>query len=417
MQKTGGIFYGWWLVALVMVMGGISGGVSIYIISLIASAVEQEFEVNRVVIMMAVTGHNLVAGLLAPKISQLMDRLSIRKVLTFASLVAGTGYLAIAVTPKIWGFVGAYGLLLPIFTVCFTSLAPAILLSRWFVKNRGTAIGLATLGTQVGGFLFPPCVAILFEVLGWRTSMACIGIGVAVIIPLLVNLFVVERPADKGLYPDGAKLDPDGPQPIQATQRQLDDLVYSCVRSGKFWLLCCALTTMMTILTAVLSNLALFAMDIGVERESAALMISLYSIIGLCSAVTVGRICDIVDVRVVLVGSLCMAVGSMLLFSTGNSLTTLTIATGMIAVSGGGFMPLWSSLVGKLFDNRIYAQMFGQVSRVTISVAAFSPLLSGLLFDVTGSYRIMFLTFASAAAIAVLYTPLLKLHDPKPLEA
>src|SRR5690606_10793984 len=129
MQKKGGIFYGWWLVVLALVLGGIGGGVSIYIISLVASAVEQEFEVNRVIIMTAVTGHNLVAGLLAPKISHLMDRLSVRKVLTIASLIAGAGYLTIAVTPTIWGFVGAYGMLLPIFTLCFTSLAPAILLS------------------------------------------------------------------------------------------------------------------------------------------------------------------------------------------------------------------------------------------------------------------------------------------------
>lgn len=413
MQKTGGIFYGWWLVVLALVLGGIGGGVSIYIISLVASAVEQEFEVNRVIIMTAVTGHNLVAGLLAPKISHLMDRLSVRKVLTIASLIAGAGYLTIAVTPTIWGFVGAYGMLLPIFTLCFTSLAPAILLSRWFVKHRGTAMGLATLGTQMGGFLFPPLVAILFEALGWRTTMACIGIGVAVIVPLLVNLFVVERPADKGLHPDGASVDPDLQQAAPATQVQLDDLVYASVRSRKFWLLCCALTTMMAMFTAVLSNLALFAMDIGVARESAALMISLYSIVGLCSALAVGRICDILDIRIVLAGSLTMACCSMLLFSTGSSFTTLAIATGMIAVSGGGFMPLWSSLVGKLFDNRIYARMFGQVSRVTIMTASMSPLLSGLLFDVTGSYRLMFLIFAAAALIAVLYTPLLTLHQPK----
>lgn len=413
MQKSGGIFYGWWLVLLSVALGGIGGGVSIYIISLIASAIEQEFEASRLVIMMAFTGHNLIAGLLAPRISHLMDHLSVRKVLTGASLMAGAGYLIIAISPSIWGFVGAYALLLPVFSLAMTSLAPAILLSRWFIKHRGSAIGLATLGTQMGGFLFPPFVAILFEVFGWRTSMAGIGVGAAIIVPLLVYLFLVEHPSDKGLNPDGAKTDPDLNRPAPASQAQLDDLVHLSVRTRKFWLLSFALTVLMAVFTAVLSNLALFAMDIGVPRESAALLISLYSMTALLSAVIVGRICDVMDIRIVLAGSLTMACGSMLLFSTGSTFTILAVATGMIAVSGGGFMPLWSSLVGKLFDNRIYARMFGQVSRVTITAAALSPLLSGLLFDVTGGYRLMFLIFAGAAVVALLYTPLLKLHQPK----
>lgn len=412
MQKTGGIFYGWWLVLLSLVLGGIGGGVSIYIISLIASAMEQEFAASRLVIMMAFTGHNLIAGLLAPRISHLMDRLSVRKVLIGAALIAGAGYLMIAISPNIWGFVGAYALLLPVFSLALTSLAPAILLSRWFIKHRGSAVGLATLGTQMGGFLFPPVVAILFEVFGWRASMAGIGLGVAIIVPLLVYLFLVERPSDKGLNPDGAKTDPDLKPAPPASQEQLDNLVHHAVRSRKFWLVSFALTVLMAMFTAVLSNLALFAMDIGVTRESAALLISLYSITGLFSAVIVGRICDVVDIRIVLAGSLTMAFVSMLLFSTGTTFTLLAVATAMIAVSGGGFMPLWSSLVGKLFDNRIYGRMFGQVSRVAITAAALSPLLSGLLFDMTGSYRIMFLIFAGAVVVAVLYTPLLKLHQP-----
>jgi cyanate permease len=56
--------------------------------------------------------------------------------------------------------------------------------------------------------------------------------------------------------------------------------------------------------------------------------------------------------------------------------------------------------------------MFGQVSRVVISCAAFSPLLSGFLFDISGSYRVMFLFFACATVVVALFIPLLKFHQP-----
>lgn len=397
-----------------LVLGGLGGGMSLYIISLIASAMEETFEVSRAVIMVALTGHNLVAGFMAPRLSQLMDRLSVRKVLIAGALIAGFGYLIIAVTPSIWLFVGTYALLLPVFTLCFTSLAPAILLSRWFVKHRGTAIGLATLGTQTGGFFLPPLVAMLFELLGWRVAMACLGLTMATLIPLLVYLFVVERPADKGLYPDGVETAPGDAEATIVSHEDLDQLAGHARKSPTFWLLTPILAVLMASFTAVLANLALFALDIGEARETAALMISLYSLVGLCSAVTVGRICDLIDARLVLAGSLVMVLGAMSLYSVANSFMLLAFATGMIAVSGGGFMPLWTSLIGRLFDQQLYSRLFGQVSRVVISVAALSPLLSGWLFDVTGSYRIMFLIFAGLAVCALLSIPFLRPHRATP---
>jgi MFS family permease len=409
MKALRSIYYGWWLVLVCLVLGAIGGGTSFYVVSLIADALEQEFAASRAQIMLAVTGHNLLTGLLAPKLSSLMDQVSIRRVLSVSALVAGAGYGIIGVSPSIWGFVGSYALLVPALIVSLTSLCPAILLSRWFVRYRGSAIGIAALGTQVGGFLFPPLIALMFAMLGWRMSMLLIGLMIAVVIPVLVRATVVEFPADRGLAPDGDRVDLPT-RPVPGTGVALKALVRTALWSRNFWMLSFGLALMVGMYTAVLSNLALFAIDIGVARERAALLISLYSAVGILFSIIIGRLCDLLDIRLVFAGMLLVNIGSMVLYAASESFAGLAVATAVVAISGGGFMPMWGSLIGKLFDSQIYARMFGLVSFVALCAAAISPLFSGWVYDLTGSYRIMFLLIAGLMSIPVLYTPLLKLR-------
>ena len=56
-----------------------------------------------------------------------------------------------------------------------------VLLSRWFDKTRGKAMGIAYLGIGIGGALVPLLAAWLTSQLGWRGSLQALGVLIVLI--------------------------------------------------------------------------------------------------------------------------------------------------------------------------------------------------------------------------------------------
>lgn len=398
------IFHGWWLVLVCLVIQGIVTGVTIYSYSLYAGEVEQAFQASRAVVMLGMTGQSIMIGLLAPWLGGLLDRVSIRGTITLTALVMATGFVSISFTPTVWGFVAGYTLLVSVGLSALGMMSASVLLSRWFLRHRGLAIGIAALGTQLGGFTIPPLLAWLIEGADWRFALRAVGLCVAVLIPLLAR-FVIDRPSAVGLAPDGDPM--AGDQAVHGAQgSDLQSLSLARILANRqFWLGGFGIAVMVAMFTTVLANLALFATDMGIPREKAALLIALYAAVGMVASPIIGRACDLFDIRWVFAGLLTFNIASMALFSVADDLAGLMLATGIVAISGGGLTSFWSALVGKLFAIQFYARVMGTMTLFTVTAGAVTPLLSGWLHDLTGSYRTLFLALIVLMAIPLLYSP------------
>lgn len=403
------IFYGWWLVLVCLLIQGITAGVTIYLYSIVAGEVEREFSASRAVVMMGLTGHGIAVGLLAPKLGDLMDRFSIKWTVIGTALLMSSGFVAMSFSPSVWGFVGSYTLLIPAGSATLSMLFTSLLLSRWFARHRGLAIGIAALGTQLGGFTCPPLVAMLIDAFDWRFAMRAVGLFVAVVIPLLAYWTVVDRPSDRGLSPDGDPQQRDAPPATASPATAAGIASLKIVLNDRnFWLMAFGITAMIAMFVAVLANLTLFATDIGTPREQAALLVSLYAIVGMIFSVVIGRTCDVLDVRLVFAGLLASSILAMVCFLIADSYFGLLVATGIVAIPGGGFMPLWGAMIGRLFDLRLYGRVMGSMTLFSVLGSAASPVLSGWLFDATGSYRTLFIALIVLLAIPLLCTPLIR---------
>jgi|GEM_PF-1967148 len=413
-MKVTKMFYGWWLVLVCLVIGAIAAGVITYSLSLVAGAMDEAFAASRPLIMLGISGHSLMTGILAPYLAGWMERISVRKVVIISSALSGIGFLILAASSGIWGYIGVYTLLIPAGSTCMMVLLPPILLSRWFSRLRGTAIGTACLGTQLGGFLVPPLVAYLFENHDWRLGALVMGVLV-LMVPILAWRFIVEKPADRGLLADGdgvvaAATDDLPPQPRDSVA-----MVRDAFASREFWMAATGFALIMGMTMMLLSNMALFATDIGIPRERAALLISLYALTGMVCSPLVGKLCDLIDIRLVFAGILLTNILAMLIFAAAREFPLMIVGALVVGVSGGGFSPLWGSMLAKLFDLHIYARVVGLMNFFILSFAAATPLLSGWLYDLTGGYRAMFLLLAAALVVPVLYAPLFRLHRPATL--
>src|SRR5436305_10442659 len=150
------------------------------------------------------SGIALATILIQPVAGLLLHRYSTRRLILF-----GAGMLLVSLV----GFGLGNGSLL-LYYLCWCAfmvgyiyagpLPHQVLLTHWFRRNRGLAIGLSYLGLGLGGALSQKYVALpLIHAFGWRTALMLMGASMLVLAPLL--LFVVrDRPADKGLFADGA---------------------------------------------------------------------------------------------------------------------------------------------------------------------------------------------------------------------
>jgi MFS family permease len=399
------------MVLACLVIQAVAGGASIYLYSFFAGEVETAFSSDRATVMLAATGHAVVAGLLGPKLGDLLDRYSLRRILIASSLTMGAGFVLISFTPGVWGFIAGYTLLIPFGSAALVTLFAPLLLSRWFVRHRGLAIGIAALGTQLGGLALPPVVALLTEEFDWRFAMRAVGVFVAAAVSMLSYWAIVDRPQDRGLAPDGDAV----AVPVASTRHGLQKAARASLRAvlmdRNFWLASFGMSAIIAVFSVVLSNLVLFATDIGAPRDQAALLLSLFALVGLGMSPIVGKLCDLLDIRTVFAGLLSVSIIALTLFTFAESYRGLVTATVIVALAGGGISPFFGALVGRLFDLQIFGRAIGCMSLVAVTISAAVPVLSGWLFDATGSYRIMFIALIVLMLIPLAYMPLIK---PRP---
>lgn len=407
MPHTSRIFYGWWLVVVCALLQGTGAGVSFYLYSVLAGAVEQEFAPSRTLLMLGATGLNVAMGVLAPFLGQVMDRFSIRNVFIVAAVIAGSGFLVMSFSGSIWGVIASYTLMVSIGVTVLMMLSAPVLLSRWFVRHRGVAIGIAAVGTQIGGLTIPPVVAFLIEAFEWRFAIRALGLFVMVAVPLLTYWSVVDRPEDIGLQPDGEA--PSEGQAQGAQNSHPQGSLREAMMERNFWLIALARTIVGGTFTAVIANLALFATDVGVPREQAAFIISIYALVGIAGSPLIGRLCDIIDIRMVFAGVLATAIAGLFLFLIADGYRGFAIAAAVLGIGASGVLPLWGAIVGKLFGLQIYGRVYGAMAFLGLLASAGSPLLSGWLFDTTGGHQALLAGAIVLMAIPLLYAPLIRL--------
>lgn len=409
-NKKWHLHYGWWLVVICLLVLSIGTGTSLYLYSIIAGQLEHAFPGGRLLMMMGATVFFLTAGLMSPRVGILVDRYSIKWVLIAGSVIMGLGFILISLSTSIWQVIVCYALFIGAGMATLSSLTVSALLSRWFDKNRGLAMGIAGLGTQFGGLIYPPVMANLIDLYDWRIAMAVLGVFIILATPLLVYFTVRDYPpATDNDQSDGdlAQSTPSQDSIIPAPKAVQVSLRFLYTQRN-IVLLMLAIGCASVVNVAVIANLSLFATDVGESVERGAYMISLLSVVGMVSSPLVGRFCDIWDIQKVSMAMFLLSACAGLVFVFANHYWLLLLGAFLQGVVGGSILPVWVSMLARVCDNRIYGQAMGATILVVYSMIALAPVIAGWSHDVTGDYRLLFLLIVVVMVIATLCTALMR---------
>jgi MFS family permease len=391
------IFYGWWLMLVCMLIQAVGFGTSLYLYSVVIGAIGKDFPGSRFAMMIGVSGMLLLVGIMSPKIGSLLDRYPVKRVLIAGGVVMGIGFILMAFATNIYHVAGLYGLLIAFGMTVLSPLSCSLLLTRWFIRHRGLALGISALGTQLGGVAFPPIVASLIAMYDWRIAVASLGVFIIAFIPLLAWLFVFDHPEKKGLLPDGAP--PEEAPDIQAAKEQKAKAgglqpIKHILTSGNFIIVVAIITFASVIYSGILSNVSLIAVNKGETLEKGAVLVSLLSLAGMISSPLMGRFSDYLSPRQTLGILAASGVLALVLFHQAEDYTLLVAAVICFGFFGGAVVPVWSAVLSRLYDSRIYGRVLGASSAAVYSIAAFSAPTVGFLYDLTGSYQLTFLLLA-----------------------
>lgn len=375
--------------------------------SVVAIPLAREYQPSRSVLMLAMTVLSGTCALLSPLLGTLMDRVSLRKLMVTGSLLLAGGYLAISMTTSFMQVLVIFGFLIAPANVLIGPVAITVLLSRWFARRRGRAMGFAIAGISVGGFLFPFIIQGFLDAYHWRQALQLLSL-VLLVWTLPMALMVVNKPADRGLYPDGDS------RPPQMTREEMEKPAISArqiLTDSAFWMIAGTVAIVTAGLKGLITNLVPLALDNGVDASNAAPLISLFAACTFIAMMSFAALSDRVGPRILMFVSLAGFAGGMACL-TQATMGYYVIALG-VAIAGlfGGLMiPLESYIAPRVFGQQAVGRAMGMLTGVILIALLTTPPLFGLIFDLTGSYAPILWAFAGIALLSLLWLPRIRMH-------
>jgi predicted MFS family arabinose efflux permease len=258
---------------------------------------EAEFGWSRATISLAVSINLLLFGLVGPFAAAAMDRFGIRVVVSTALLLIATGAGLTALMSSTWQLYLLWGVVVGLGAGTMAEVFAATVANRWFVRRRGTVIGILTAATATGQLVFLPFLGLLVQESGWRYVSLTVALSTLAVVPLVL-LFLRERPEDLGLRAYGASEDalPSEPRgnPIGIAFQSLS----RASRNRTFWLLAatffvCGASTYGLIGTHLIPA----GIDHGMGAVAAASMLAVIGIFDVVGTVGSGWLTDRFDPR------------------------------------------------------------------------------------------------------------------------
>ena len=397
------IFPGWWQVVVAIVVQAISSASIFLSYSVIAVQLKETFNPSTMVLMLSVTLAIISGGVLGPLVGSAIDRLSIRRLMLTGSILVTCGFFLLSITTAMWQVLAIYMLVLAIGGSLIGQISTTALLARWFTRRRGLAMGIAVSGVAIGGIIIPPLLQFLIDTFEWRMALRVFACILFSITAPSILLLVIDRPSDRGLYPEGDKTPPE----IETTPA--NSSIKSIIRSAPFWVVCIAIGTAFFGPFALISNMVPYTINNGFDARKGALLLSIYSGASFTGKLLYAAVGDRIDNRVTFVTILSILMVSMLLFIFGDSYANLVIACVLTGISSGAALPLRSVFIANMYGSVSLGRILGLVGLVTMPFTLIGPPLFGWSFDVTGSYNTVltgYLVLLVCVTLLLLRTPL-----------
>jgi MFS family permease len=409
-------FYGWWIVCVSTLALLVSNGLTIGGIPVFYKPIQEDLlHLGRVTKQTAdqVTGMGasltfFVSGLFSPVGGALLQKFSARRIMIVGCFILGSAlfiYSRADAPMLIYTAHTLFGVSLGLVGV----LPNAVLISNWFRRRRGAALGIVITGTSFGGVIIPLIAAPLIAHYGWRAAVLIVSLLVWLVLLPAVLLIVRDHPREFGLEPDGEIFESDE---IKAASNVTGITLGAALRMPVFWLFGLAAAALFYPIFTTSQQFILYLQSprIGMTAQQASFAQSALFAASVGGKFFYGWLSDRMSAaRVMIFCCALMFIGTLFLFN----LTTQTTLPFLIlfGMGYGGTFVLIQLLAAEFFGLREIGKILGSIFVIETMGGALGSFVTGkLASSAGGDYTTAFhcvITVAAVALIAIIALSLL----------
>jgi MFS family permease len=400
-------FYGWRMVALAFLAYNCGVTVVLTVFGPALPVLQRELGASRASVSMAFALLMLSLGLLAPLIGTLTRWVRLRTLMMAGAGLHAVGYLLLALAHSLAQVLLLFGLVLGA-GCCLMAVVPApTLVSRWFEKDRGKALGLALM--QVAGLVAAPLAARLVLLGGGRLLFLSLSGFFAALIPVMS--LVIDTPESVGQSPRRAMADaPSPPGPVGKPTP-----ILAIFADRRFWLLSIAVGICTGAGVAFAAHGPAMAVAHGASLTAGSVVLGVAGAGGLVGSMGFGWLADRIGPFRSLAAAMALACVGWLLFAGVTAVPLMVMLATVMGGCMGAAVVLHSACMSEIFTGADFSRALGYSYFVKIPFLFGFPPLAGRLYDLSGNYASTYLVIVGAMLVASLTALVLSLdHRRRP---
>lgn len=406
------IFYGWTIVAVGFLSNVVCAFHLSSTLSVFLKPLTEDLHVSRGLFSLLRSGEIVIGAAMAPFVGPLVDRFGGRWLMGGGALLAGAGFVLLGQVNEFWPFLLIRWGLVTLGGVFMCQVVVTVTIARWFLRKRGRALAIASLGQGLSKVAIPLVTAVLFVWIGWRPTWVVFGIVTIALVVLPAIIFLRRSPEDMGMKPDGVgeatdELNSKAPRArvpsVPAASAAADEAVWNrgeVLRTKAFWLICLTYGIVNVGIAGLNLHIFAYVSDVGYPAIISATVLSIIATTQLGSTLLWGLLSERMNINKV----------TMIMFLVQGAGLITAISTAELAAIYVGFFIYGAGLGGsQVLQELIWAHYYGRVSLGTVrglgifishTIGAAGAPFFGFLHDVTGSYISSFVMFVIAVVIS-----------------
>ncbi len=388
-RGNSGLYYGWVVVAVafaaMFVNYGVRGTQTVLI-----KGFARDLDIGRAAASLPFTVSVLIYAFLAPVTGRIVDRFGPRWVMAGGAALSGVGLWMCSRANSLWVLVFFFGVVAGVGGNGIGLVPSNTSVAMWFRRRLGLALGVATMGIGFGTMILPRLTGLIQSRWGWRASFQFLGyLALALAVPALLFL---RRGAGGGEEP-GEEVAPrrkgeTAPEP-GAGKGEIERglTLRQAVRTASFWHLFLGFVLIVVALYGIMVHQVPYVTDRGISRDWAEWSVFLYGATSILGRVFFGRLSDRTrEKKHALYPACFILTASILLLFAVRRVGVLMLFAAVFGFGFAAYGPVIPAVCADVFGKASMGAIFGAVTTGGALGGAFGPVLTGFIFDRSGSY-------------------------------
>ena len=349
---------------------------------------------SRTLIAGAASLGGLVATVASPVVGWALDRYGARVILTGSVIILGLSTVSLAWATVPIAFYLAYGAGRVLFSSPL-NIGSSVVVSRWFVRRRGRATGILFLSHSLGMVTFPLIAGLVIKYRGWEDAWIVLGVLVWVLALGPVSMLVRQSPESVGLLPDGDTPEqPGSGTDIAAAVEEVSWTLREAMRTPTLWLLALATGSLFLLQSGTNIHQGAYFIDQGLGVGVSAATLSVNAVFTGVGSLFWGWLVERVPVRFTYAAVALMMAVALILFPLADTTVEALVVASIFGAAVGGILVVPVVAYANYFGRRSLSAIRGVTEPLVSLGQAIGAIFSGIIYDVTGSYKDAFLVLS-----------------------